>query len=284
MPNLLCVMTCNKYIRSTYIHPAASILYKSGVHPVTEWLYPVSANICCTYTLSLFRDMTYALLPPILQVRQLNINIIHSTVVLNHSSTSTNHVELLLVWYNRMINVYWYALDSLYWYRWAGLQNKCYSTTVGMCCTYARTVITYSKSIDQSGKVANPARGQLNRENEYLFLHPLSRMRIRSRETGSAVPSRVSLLIFHTQAESGAYSRDSSRFPRRRPFIYFNRHTPSGQSRVYRITQVRTDGVHCRESAGTGPVVLKVVPVTSVALTGHHGPINTRFSLPHPLY
>ena len=27
-----------------------------------------------------------------------------------------------------------------------------------------------------------------------------------------------------------------------------------------------TDGVHCRESAGTGPVVLKVVPVTGAAL------------------
>ena len=42
-------------------------------------------------------------------------------------------------------------------------------------------------------------------------------------------------------------------------FIY-NRHTPSGQSRVYRVTQLRTDGVHCRESAGTGPVNFKVVP------------------------
>ena len=37
------------------------------------------------------------------------------------------------------------------------------------------------------------------------------------------------------------------------------RHTPSGQSRVYRVTQMRTDGVHCRDSAGTGPVNLKVV-------------------------
>ena len=36
--------------------------------------------------------------------------------------------------------------------------------------------------------------------------------------------------------------------------------TPSGHSRVYRVTQLRTDGVHCRESAGTGPVNLKVVP------------------------
>ena len=29
-------------------------------------------------------------------------------------------------------------------------------------------VITYSKSMDQPGKVANPARGELNRENEYF--------------------------------------------------------------------------------------------------------------------
>ena len=27
---------------------------------------------------------------------------------------------------------------------------------------------THSKSINQPGKVANPARGQLNRENEYF--------------------------------------------------------------------------------------------------------------------
>ena len=40
---------------------------------------------------------------------------------------------------------------------------------------------------------------------------------------GSAVPSRVSQLILHTEAEPGAYSRDSSPFSRRRPFIYFFR-------------------------------------------------------------
>ena len=76
----------------------------------------------------------------------------------------------------------------------------------------------------------------------------------------------VSLLILHTQAESGAYSRDSSRFPRRRPFIYLNRHTPSIQSRVYRVTQLRTNGVHSRESTDTGTVVLNVVPVTGAAI------------------
>ena len=91
-------------------------------------------------------------------------------------------------------------------------------------------------------------------------------VRIWARETGSSVPFRVSLLILHTQAESGAYSRESSRFPRRRPSIYLNRHTSSGQSQVYWVTQLRTDGVHCRESAGTRPpVVLKLVSVTSVA-------------------
>ncbi|CAN0019808.1 unnamed protein product, partial [Ascophyllum nodosum] len=70
----------------------------------------------------------------------------------------------------------------------------------------------------------------------------------------------------HTQAESGAYLRDSSRVPRRRPFIFLYRHTRSGQSRVYRVAQLRSDGVHCRESAGTGPVVLKVVPVAGTAI------------------
>ena len=47
---------------------------------------------------------------------------------------------------------------------------------------------------DQPGKVANPARGQLNRENN-MFPCPRTRLRIWSRETGSVVPSRVSLLI-----------------------------------------------------------------------------------------
>ena len=33
-------------------------------------------------------------------------------------------------------------------------------------CMYGHTY--YSKSMDQPGKVANPARGQLNRENEHF--------------------------------------------------------------------------------------------------------------------
>ena len=101
---------------------------------------------------------------------------------------------------------------------------------------------------------------------------------VRSREFGLArrvQPSRPAFSrpvprqpahLQSTQAESGAYLRDSSRFPRRRPFIYLNRHTPSGQFRVYRVRQLRTDGVHCRESAGIGPIVLEVNPVTGTAI------------------
>ena len=44
--------------------------------------------------------------------------------------------------------------------------------------------------------------------------------------------------------------------------LLINRHTPSGQSRVYRVALLRTDGINRRESAGTGPVNLKVVQVT----------------------
>ena len=33
-----------------------------------------------------------------------------------------------------------------------------------------------------------------------------------------------------------------------------NHHTPSGQSRVYWVTYLRTDSIHWRESAGSGPV------------------------------
>ena len=61
----------------------------------------------------------------------------------------------------------------------------------------------------------------------------------------------------HTQAESGADSWNSSRFPVAASIFPLSHHTPSGQSRVYRATQLRTDGVHCRESAGAGPVIIK---------------------------
>ena len=66
--------------------------------------------------------------------------------------------------------------------------------------------------MDQPGKVANLARGQLAEQGKSISPCPRTRLRIWSRETGSAVPSHVSLLILHTQPGLfGAYSRDSSR-------------------------------------------------------------------------
>ena len=86
-------------------------------------------------------------------------------------------------------------------------------------CMYRHT---YSNSVDQPGKVASPARGQLNGENEYSSIS-LSALLVPenlvSRDGfGSPVPRQPAHL--HTQPESGAYLRDSSRVPRRRPFIH----------------------------------------------------------------
>ena len=64
----------------------------------------------------------------------------------------------------------------------------------------------------------------------------------------------------HTQAESGAYLRNSSQVPRRRPFIYFKPSyaigsvpSLSGPAIAYRWRSLP-------ESAGIGPVSPKVVP------------------------
>ena len=62
--------------------------------------------------------------------------------------------------------------------------------------------------------VANPGRGQLNSGNDFF---PVP---VRAWEFGLArqvrpSPSRASLLILHAQTESGAYSRNFSRFPPR---------------------------------------------------------------------
>ena len=71
--------------------------------------------------------------------------------------------------------------------------------------------------MDQPVKVANPARGELNRENN-IPLSPCVPENLVSRDGFSRpVPRQPAHL--HTQAESGAYVRDSSRVPRRRPFM-----------------------------------------------------------------
>ena len=59
---------------------------------------------------------------------------------------------------------------------------------------------TRSKSMDQPGKVANPARGQLNRKNSH-FLSAFTPENLVSRDGfGNPVPRQPAHL--HTQAES----------------------------------------------------------------------------------
>ena len=48
--------------------------------------------------------------------------------------------------------------------------------------------------MNQSGKVSNPSRGQLNKKT-HISLSPFAPENLVSRNTGLAVPSRVSLLI-----------------------------------------------------------------------------------------
>ena len=77
---------------------------------------------------------------------------------------------------------------------------------------------TYSKSMDQPGKVASPARGQLNRKMNISLSAFVPENLVLRDVFGSPVPRQRAHL--YTQAESGAYLRDSSRVPRRRPFIH----------------------------------------------------------------
>ena len=60
--------------------------------------------------------------------------------------------------------------------------------------------------------------------------------------------------------------------------------TESSYPRPLQSLNNSTDGVHCRESTGTGPVIVEVAPVTSAAFSG----ITTNQFLcvslfPHPL-
>ena len=82
----------------------------------------------------------------------------------------------------------------------------------------------------------------------------------------------------YTQAESGAYLRDSSRVPRRRSFMkppYAIGSVPSlsGHAIAYRWRSLPRVRRH-RASKPQG---------SSKRLAGHHGPINMRLSFPHLL-
>ena len=79
--------------------------------------------------------------------------------------------------------------------------------------------------MDQPGKVANPARGQLNRKNNIPLSLCVPENLVSRNGFSRPVPRQPAHL--HTQAESGAYLRDSSRVPRRRPYETAIRHRVS---------------------------------------------------------
>ena len=77
---------------------------------------------------------------------------------------------------------------------------------------------TCSKKMDQPGKVANPARGQLTGKMN-ISLSAFAPENLVSRDGfGSPVPREPAHL--HTQVESGINLRDSPQVPRRCPSIY----------------------------------------------------------------
>ena len=116
-----------------------------------------------------------------------------------------------------------------------------------------------------------------------ISLSPFASENLVSRDRFSSPVARQPAHL-HTQTEFGAYLRDSSRVPRRRPFIYLNRHMSSGQSRVYRVTQLRTDGNY----AGTGAEFSAKMPprplqASDPAQVGQpHAPVDTRLAQAPP--
>ena len=117
--------------------------------------------------------------------------------------------------------------------------------------------------MDQYGKVANPPRSQLNRENDYfpVPVHALEfglARRVRASRPASVCSFstlRLNLVLTHGIP------------PDFRGGVHLFSYTDI-RHRVYQVAQMHTDGVHCLESIGTGPVVLKAVPVTDAAFAG----------------
>ena len=121
----------------------------------------------------------------------------------------------------------------------------------GICC-----VITYSRVyIDQLNKFGRTGRVRPSRP---VSACPFSTLRLNPLTRGIPLDFRggVHLLI--------------------PPYTIGSVPSLSGHAIAYRWR-------HCRESAGTGPVNLKAVPVAGAAFPGHHGPNDLRLYFPKPI-
>ena len=128
-------------------------------------------------------------------------------------------------------------------------QQQQWICTIQIVCM----LIAYSRVWINRGKVTNnPARDQLKTEKKTnISLSSLAPDNLTSRD-GFVRPVPRQSAYSPYSGWIWCLLTVSSRFSRRSPSIYLYRHTSSGQSRVYRVTRVRKDGVHCRESTCTG--------------------------------
>ena len=99
------------------------------------------------------------------------------------------------------------------------------------------------------------------------------------------VSSGVSPLILHTQAKSVLTHGNPYALRKSVPLFIYTANCHRVSPEFYQVAHLRTDSVHYRDPAGTGPVVLKVVPVSDsgAAFSGIiHGPTIVRLSFPTP--
>ena len=124
-------------------------------------------------------------------------------------------------------------------------------------------ISTFSRVVDQPGMVANPSRGQLNRHN-YIFLSPFAPGNLASRNGFDRV---LRPQLTHSPP-SGWIWRLLARFLPLSSTVstYYtaNRNRVSLEFIMSRKCAATNDVLY-RESAGSGPVVLTVVPVTGSA-------------------
>ena len=183
--------------------------------------------------------------------------------------------------------VFWLVNVHSFWYTRAQIDapyrleaHYARNNTLQYVCLYVICmVITYSRvwinRVRSSILLVVSWRGKIN-----IPLSPCVPENLVSRHGFSRpVPRQPAHL--HTQTESGAYLRDSSRVPRRRPFMkppYAIGSVPSlsGHAIAYRwrsLPRVRRR----RVSKPQGKFR------TGAALAGRHEPINIRLSFPQPL-
>ena len=119
--------------------------------------------------------------------------------------------------------------------------------------------------MDQPGKVANAARGQLNRKNENFPVPVWARESSLARW---ARPFRPASACSFSSLKLNLVLTLGIPPDARGGVQLFIPPAAIGSVPSLSVTQLRTDGVHCQESAGTGSSVLKAVSVTGAAFSG----------------